>query len=79
MTQDMNIRFLSDEYLYRDFTGKQYCMDNGIELFYHKRQHSYSTSELRNRVYQQEKKRLEEKGIVDIPQYSTELLRKNND
>ena len=79
MTQDMNIRFLSDEYLYRDFTGKQYCMDNGIELFYHKRQHSYSTSELRNRVYQQEKKRLEEKGIVDIPQYSTELLRKNNE
>jgi glycerol-3-phosphate cytidylyltransferase len=30
MTQDMHIRFLSDEYLYRDFTGKQYCMDNGI-------------------------------------------------
>jgi glycerol-3-phosphate cytidylyltransferase len=79
MTQDMNIRFLSDEYLYRDFTGKQYCMDNGIELFYHKRQHSYSTSELRNRVYQQEKNRLEEKGIIDIPQYSPELLRKNND
>jgi glycerol-3-phosphate cytidylyltransferase len=79
MTQDMNIRFLSDEYLYRDFTGKQYCMDNGIELFYHKRQHSYSTSELRNRVYQQEKNRLEEKGIVDIPQYSPELLRKNNE
>jgi glycerol-3-phosphate cytidylyltransferase len=51
MTQDMNIRFLSDEYLYRDFTGKQYCLDNGIELFYHKRQHTYSTSDLRNRVY----------------------------
>jgi glycerol-3-phosphate cytidylyltransferase len=77
MTQDMNIRFLSDEYLYRDFTGKQYCMDNGIELFYHKRQHSYSTSDLRNRVYELELAKRKEKDIIDIPQYSTELLKKN--
>ena len=75
MTQDMNIRFLSDEYLYRDFTGKQYCMDNGIELFYHKRQHTYSTSELRNRVYELELAKRQEKNVVDIPQYSTELLK----
>jgi glycerol-3-phosphate cytidylyltransferase len=75
MTQDMHIRFLSDEYLYRDFTGKQYCMDNGIELFYHKRQHTYSTSELRNRVYELEFAKRQEKGVVDIPQYSTELLK----
>ena len=75
MTQDMNIRFLSDEYLYRDFTGKQYCMDNGIELFYHKRQHTYSTSELRNRVYELELAKRQEKDVVDIPQYSTELLK----
>jgi len=75
MTQDMNIRFLSDEYLYRDFTGKQYCMDNGIELFYHKRQHTYSTSELRNRVYELELAKRQEKDVVDIPQHSTELLK----
>lgn len=75
MTQDMNIRFLSEEYLYRDFTGKQYCMDNGIELFYHKRQHTYSTTDLRNRVYELELAKRQEKGVVDIPQYSTELLK----
>jgi len=75
MTQDIHIRFLSDEYLYRDFTGKQYCMDNGIELFYHKRQHTYSTSELRNRVYELELAKRQEKGVIDIPQYSTELLK----
>ena len=75
MTQDMHIRFLSDEYLYRDFTGKQYCMDNGIELFYHKRQHTYSTSELRNRVYELELAKRQEKDVIDIPQYSTELLK----
>lgn len=75
-TQTMHIRFLSEEYLNRDFTGKDYCMANDIELFYHKRQHSYSTTELRKRVYELEKKRLEEKGVVEIPQYSVELLDK---
>lgn len=74
MTQDMNIRFLSEEYLNRDFTGKQYCMDNGIELYYHKRQHTYSTSDLRKRVYIMEKKRFDEKGIPDIPQFSPHLV-----
>lgn len=76
MTQTMNIRFLSEEYLNRDFTGKQYCMTNGIELFYHKRQHTYSTSELRSRVYELELAKRQEKGVIDIPQYSTELLEK---
>ena len=79
MSQDMDIRFLSEEYLSRDFTGKQYCMDNGIELYYHKRQHTYSTSDLRKRVYNMEKKRLEEKGIDDIPQFSTHLVEKKDE
>lgn len=57
MTQTINIRFLSEEYLNRDFTGKQYCIDNGIEIHYHKRQHNYSSSELRKRVYELEKQK----------------------
>ena len=76
MTQDMDIRFLSEEYLNRDFTGKQYCMQNGIELYYHKRQHSYSTSDLRKRVYEMELAKQQEKGITDIPQFSVELTEK---
>ena len=78
-TQTMHIRFLSEEYLNRDFTGKQYCMNNGIELHYHKRQHSFSTSDLRNRVYEMEVAKRQEKGIVDIPQYSVSLLEKKNE
>lgn len=70
MTQTIHIRFLGSEYLNRDFTGKQYCIDNNIELYYHKRQHKYSSSELRTRIA-----RLE--SIKDTPsnimQHSTEL------
>jgi glycerol-3-phosphate cytidylyltransferase len=76
MTQRIHIRFLSEEYLNRDFTGKQYCIDNGIELHYHKREHAFSSTELRNRVYLLEKKRLEEKPITTDLQHSPELLKK---
>ncbi len=70
-TQTIHIRFLSEEYLNRDFTGKQYCLDNNIELHYHKRQHQYSSSELRQRVAKLESIKNNE---IALPQYSTELI-----
>ena len=42
----------------KPFTAKQYCLDNGIELFFHERQHPYSSSKLRQRVYEAEVQRL---------------------
>jgi len=75
-TQTIHIRFLSDEYLNRDFTGKQYCIDHGIESHYHKRQHNYSSSELRARTARLENNK---KAVVDeLPQYSPELIKENN-
>lgn len=77
MTQKIDIRFLSEEYLNRDFTGKQYCIQNGIELYYHKREHEYSSTELRNRVYELEKKKRESiEQEINIPQHSPELIKK---
>ena len=75
-TQIIHIRFLSEEYLNRDFTGKQYCLNNGIELHYHKRQHQYSSSELRNRVYQLELTKAQDSTIINVAQHSPELLNK---
>ena len=75
-TQNIDVRFLSEEYKDRDFTGKQYCIDNGIELFFHLRRHQYSSTELRNRVYTLEKKKRDEKIEEQVEQYSPELLEK---
>ncbi len=75
-TQTINIRFLSEEYKDRDFTGKQYCIDNGIELYFHMRRHQYSSTELRNRVYELEKAKRDEKVEEKVEQYSPELLDK---
>ena len=76
-TQTIHVRFLSEEYKDRDFTGKQYCIDHGIELFFHPRKHKYSSTEIRNRVYQLEKQKRDEKlqGNV-LDQYSPGLLEK---
>lgn len=73
MTQTIHIRFLSEEYLNRDFTGKQYCIDNGIELYYHKRAHVYSSSELRARTARLEAQK--DNTVSAIPQHSTDLIR----
>jgi glycerol-3-phosphate cytidylyltransferase len=74
MTQTINVRFLSEEYENRDFTGKQYCIDNGIELHYHKRRHAYSSSELRERTANLENVK-KESTIIAPPQYSPALIK----
>ena len=79
-TQTIHIRFLSEEYLNRDFTGKQYCIDRGIELYYHPREHTYSSSDLRKRTYELELHKLHNELIdSNIPQHSPELINKDND
>jgi glycerol-3-phosphate cytidylyltransferase len=73
-TQTIHIRFLSEEYLNRDFTGKEYCMANGIELHYHKRGHKYSSSELRSRTARLENAKDKDTSEA-LPQYSPELIK----
>lgn len=45
-----DIRILGEDYIGKDFTGKQFCLDSDIEIYYAKRQHSYSSSSLRNKI-----------------------------
>ena len=50
LTYDINVRFIGEEYRTNEFTGKQLCVDKGIELYYNKRQHSFSSTNLRTRI-----------------------------
>jgi len=50
LTYKIDIRFIGEEYKDKDFTGKQLCVDKNIKMHYNKRQHSFSTSELRKRI-----------------------------
>ena len=76
MTQNIHIRFLGDEYKRKDFTGKRFCIESGIELHYHDRFHPYSSTEIRNRVYEMEKSKREQPQPETLPQHSTLLLNK---
>ncbi len=46
----IDIRILGDEYKDKDFTGRDICKKRGIELYFNKRDHRFSTSELRKRI-----------------------------
>tara|TARA_S200000501_G_scaffold351529_1_gene369485 strand:+ start:522 stop:935 length:414 start_codon:yes stop_codon:yes gene_type:complete len=51
----INVRILGEEYRDRDFTGKDECKKRGIQLYFNKREHRFSTSDLRRRVCEKEK------------------------
>jgi glycerol-3-phosphate cytidylyltransferase len=53
----VDVRILGVEYENRDFSGKQECLTRGIEIIYNGRDHSFSSSNLRKRVYESEMKR----------------------
>lgn len=47
---EIDIRILGEEYKDKDFTGKDACNKRGIDLYFNKREHRFSTSDLRERV-----------------------------
>ena len=50
LSYPINVRILGDEYENKNFTGRQQCIDLGIKFYFNKRNHSFSTTELRQRV-----------------------------
>lgn len=46
----IDVRILGDEYKDKNFTGRAYCEEKGIELYYNKREHRFSSSGLRKEV-----------------------------
>ncbi|WP_347174859.1 adenylyltransferase/cytidyltransferase family protein [Polaribacter uvawellassae] len=55
----INVRIIGDEYADKNFTGREYCEGKGIQLYYNKREHRFSSSGLRKEV--QEKENLKNK------------------
>lgn len=52
---DFDVRIIGQEYKSQKFTGRDICEQRGVEIYYNKRDHRFSTSDLRNRVYEAEK------------------------
>lgn len=50
----IDVRILGEEYKDKNFTGRTYCEEKGIELYYNTRDHRFSSSGLRKEVVEKE-------------------------
>lgn len=57
----IDVRIIGDDYKDVNFTGKEYCEEKGIQIYYNKRDHRFSSSALKKAVFDQELERLNRK------------------
>ena len=55
---DIDVRIIGDEYKDKTFTGRATCASQGIEVYFNKRDHRFSTSDLRKRVTEQDARKV---------------------
>lgn len=58
----VDVRILGIEYQDKNFTGREYCKEKGIELYYNSRDHRFSSSGLRKVVAEKEQMKLLKKA-----------------
>jgi len=58
-TLPINVRILGMEYKDKSFTGKDVCLSRDIDFYFNTRDHSFSSTDLRKRVYEAEKGKIE--------------------
>ena len=56
-TLPINVRILGTEYQDKNFTGRDICLLRGIDFYFNSRDHSFSSTDLRKRVYEAEKEK----------------------
>lgn len=56
---NIDVRIIGMEYKDTTFTGRATCAKRGIEIYYNKRDHRFSSSDLRKRIAQAENKNVQ--------------------
>lgn len=54
----IDVRIIGVEYKDKDFTGRDFCEEQNITLYYNERHHRFSSTNLRKEVYQRENLKL---------------------
>jgi glycerol-3-phosphate cytidylyltransferase len=57
MSLPIDIRIMGEEYRDKEFTGKAICEKRKIEIYFNTRDHYFSSSDLRQRVFEAEAKK----------------------
>jgi glycerol-3-phosphate cytidylyltransferase len=69
LSYPIDVRILGNEYEHKNFTGRNECVERGMQFYFNKRDHSFSTTELRQRVVDAEAEKFMKK--VDNNGYTT--------
>lgn len=56
----IDVRIVGSEYKDKDFTGRDYCDENNIVLYFNERRHRFSSTNLRKEIYRMEKQKVQE-------------------
>ena len=51
----LDVRIIGDEYKEKNYTGRDYCEEKDIEIYYNSRDHRFSSNGLRKQVKKAEK------------------------
>ena len=46
----IDVRIIGEEYKHKQYTGKDYCAEKGIKMYYNSRDHRFSSTGLRKQV-----------------------------
>ncbi|MNT38485.1 hypothetical protein D3C72_1746800 [compost metagenome] len=72
----IHVRILGDEYMDKAFTGRQYCEEKGIELYFNRRENRFSSSSLRRIIASKE--RVSAGSVVNINEGVNYALKRIN-
>ncbi len=56
----IDVRIVGSEYKDKDFTGRDYCDENNIVLYFNERRHRFSSTNLRKEIYRMENQKVQE-------------------
>lgn len=61
----IDVRILGDEYEEKDFTGRSFCEEQNIKLYFNHRHHRFSSSLLRREVFNKESEKINKSDNSD--------------
>lgn len=47
---NIHLRIIGEDYIEKEYTGKQFCIENNIVIYYNSRKHNFSSSSLRKKI-----------------------------
>lgn len=69
LSRDIDVRIIGDDYRNVEFSGKNICIDRSIEIYHNSRDHEFSSTELRQRIYQAEHSKLNKPDAAEQEEY----------